>query len=164
MTGVDGRIGAPIVMQVEPVVDHAVRGLCVRPYPGHSMGCPNFGARDGCPPRAPMIERVFDLSRPVFLVAMSYDLAGHVREMGERHPGWTDRQKSNLLYWQGAVKARLRGAARYEACERGLVVLECPEATGVDVTATCEQAWIILEWPPRKTVWKVVFLGTPRSL
>ena len=110
-----------------------------------------------------MIEAVLNLEKPMFLVAVSYDLAGHVLEMGERHPGWTDRQKANLLYWQGAVKARLFEAARHESEQRGLLVVRCPEACGVDMTATFEDAWIILEWPPTKTVWKAVLLGTPRS-
>lgn len=163
MTGIEGRIGTPVIVQVHPVVDHSVRGLCPRPYPGHPKGCPNFGQKDGCPPMAPMIENVLDLEKPVFLVAVSYDLAGHVAEMGERHPGWTAKQRANCLYWQGAVRARLFETARHEAYERDLIVVKCPEANGIDMTATFEDAWIILEWPPKKTVWKAVLLGTPRS-
>jgi predicted metal-binding protein len=162
MTAIADLIGEPIVRRVEVVVDHSVRGLCTRRYPGHPKGCPNFGKKSCCPPRAPMIERVIDLAKPVWLLAIPFDLGTHVRRMGERHPEWTERQKANLLYWQAAVRKKLFESATY--IPRGLidtVVVRIPEACGVDMTATCANAGITLEWPPRKTVWKAGLLGTP---
>ena len=160
MTGTADRIGEPVVAQVEVVVDHSVRGKCTLPYPGHKKGCPNFGKKSICPPVAPMIENVLNLAEPVWLVAVPFDLAEHVLRMGEKHPGWTARQRANLLYWQGSVKKALRRAALRHAMSAGLcLILECPEACGVDMTATCANAGIALEWPPVKTVWKAVLVG-----
>ena len=154
-------IGTIVVSQVEVVVDHSMRGKCTLPYPGHKNGCPNFGKKSICPPKAPMIERVLNLAEPVWLVAVSFDLAAHVLRMGEKHPDWTMRQRANLLYWQGSVKKRLAEEARLQALAKGLpLIVGCPEACGVDMTATCSNAGILLEWPPVNTVWKAVLLGT----
>lgn len=156
-----GKIGEPVVAQVEVVVDHSMRGKCTLSYPGHPNGCPNFGKKDICPPRAPMIENVLNLAEPVWLVAVPFDLAAHVREMGKRHPDWTPRQRANLLYWQGSVKKRLAEEAKCQAIAKGLrLIIGCPEACGVDMTATCAGAGISLEWPPANTVWKAVLIGT----
>lgn len=155
------KIGEPVVTQVEVVVDHSMRGKCTLPYPGHPKGCPNFGKKDICPPKAPMVENVLNLAEPVWLVAVPFDLAAHVREMGKKHPTWTARQRANLLYWQGSVKKCLAEEARRQAIAKQLpFVLGCPEACGVDMTRTCADAAIFLEWPPVNTVWKAVLLGT----
>jgi predicted metal-binding protein len=160
-TSLASRIGHPVVCQVEVVVDHAVRGKCSLPYPGHKKGCPNFGKKSICPPKAPMIENLLNLAEPVYLVAVPFDLAGHVLRIGERHPDWTPRQRANLLYWQGSVKKHLAQVARYQAIAKQLsLIVGCPEACGVDMTATCANAGIVLEWPPVNTVWKAVLLGT----
>ena len=157
----ESKIGAPIVTQVEVVVDHSMRGKCTLPYPGHPKGCPNFGKKDICPPKAPMIEQVLNLAEPVWLVAVPFDLAAHVQEMGKKHPGWTMRQRANLLYWQGSVKKRLAQKAKCQAIVEDLsLIIGCPEACGVDMTATCAAAGIYLEWPPVNTVWKAVLIGT----
>ena len=162
MTAIADLIGEPIIRRVEVVVDHSVRGLCTRKYPGHPKGCPNFGKKGCCPPRAPMIERVINLAEPVWLLAIPFDLGTHVQRMGERHPEWTERQKANLLYWQAAVRKKLFESVTY--IPRGFidtVVVRIPEACGVDMTATCANAGITLEWPPRRTVWKAGLLGAP---
>lgn len=173
MTTIADLIGEPVTRRVEVVVDHSVRGKCTLPYPGHPKGCPNFGKKGCCPPQAPMIERVINLAEPVWLLAVSFDLGAHVLRMGEKHPEWTERQRANLLYWQASVnKALLSSAIHIPVYDhlcgspRGLidkVVVRIPEACGVDMTATFRNAGIDLEWPPKKTVWKGVLLGTPQS-
>lgn len=163
MSASNGLIGDPVVTPVEVVVDHSVRSHCKLPYPGHKKGCPNFGKKKICPPMAPVIEKVLDLGSPVYLLAIPFNLAAHVEKMGALHPDWTMRQRANLLYWQGSVKKKLRETAAYEAIAKRLVVVGCPEACGVDMTATCAKAGIVLEWPPRNTVWKAVLLGTRSS-
>lgn len=36
----------------------------------------------------------------------------------------------------------------------------CPEAMGVNVTATMKNLGVTLEWPPQKVVYKVAIIGT----
>lgn len=153
-----------IVPVLRAVVDPAVRGLCARPYPGHPRGCPNFKVKPGCPPGAPPVERVFAAGAPLWAVVNEFDLGAHVARMRARHPGWSDRQLRCCLYWQGTARRQLEDKiAALRAARPGLVVARCPEALGVNVTATLRLAGIDLEWPPVTIVRQVALAGSPAS-
>lgn len=144
------------------------RRLCRRPYAGHPSGCPNFGVREKCPPQAKHIMEVLDCSEAVWLVAKSYDLDAHEQRVRIAHPDWSVRQLRNPRHWQSLVMARLRQVSR-EVSKKFYggsgVVVEIPEAHGVNVTATCAGVGINLEWPTDTTgfhlVWKVMLVGRP---
>jgi len=155
----------PIIF-VEPVIDKSVRLLCLRPYPGHKKGCPNFGKRDICPPNCPLIDEVFDLSKPVVAVWTSFNLESHRERMKSKHPNWSRRQLDCCLYWQGGVNKNLRRNVEYNLeryiffnGEKNLIATYIPEAMGVNVTETMKNVGVILEWPPEKIVNKVAFVG-----
>jgi hypothetical protein len=148
--------------EVSPVVDPSVRGLCRRPYPGHPAGCPNHGRVDRCPPRAPLLRDLLDLSLPTWVVWVTFDLGSHVARMRVSHPGWSERQLRCCLYWQGTARRELRGElARFAVECPGLEGTWCPEALGVDVTATMRKVGVELEWPPRGSATLVALVGTP---
>ncbi len=148
--------------QVVPVVDHTVRKLCTRPYPGHPRGCPNFDRQDRCPGRAPLVERVLNLHREVWAIWNEFDLASHVERMRQVHATWSERQLCCCLYWQGTARKQLRATVeRFQRVHGPLDVLETPEAAGVNVTATMFQADIVLEWPPQTMAFQVVLAGLP---
>ena len=150
------------VRRVHPVLDPRVRGLCRRPYEGHPKGCPNWGKRPTCPPQAPLLGKLVDLSAPVFCVYNAFDLAGLVARMRTRHPHWTDRQAKCCLYWQGtARKALRRKVEEFMASRPGSIALYCPEANGVDVTATMASIGVKLEWPPENVAYQVALVGSP---
>ena len=92
---------------VTPVYAPAVRGLCARPYPGHPRGCPNLNHKAGCPPAAPRLPDVLDLSRPTYLIINELDLGAHAARLGALHPGWSDRQRRCCRYWQGTARNAL---------------------------------------------------------
>jgi len=80
--------------------------------------------------------------------------------MKENHPGWSDRQAYCCLYWQPRARKQLR--AKIEGFLRihpGLKIITCPEAQGVNVTATMKLIGIELEWPPREIAYQVVVAG-----
>jgi hypothetical protein len=164
------------LLQVYPIIDYSVRGLCQEPYRGHKKGCPNFGDpkhAHRCPPGAPFFDRYFDLTFPVFAVINNFDLEGHMAEMAQRtrkdKKTWTEDQLRCVLYWQNGEKGRIRlrrlinSALFREEC-RGYEVTECPEGMGVNVTVTMKQVGITLEWPVSqiKTVRQVAFLAMPK--
>ncbi len=161
------------VAEVTPVLDESVRDLCCRPYPGHPKGCPNWGKRDTCPPAAPLLQDILTLVEPVFAVWNRFDLAAHVARMRERHPGWSDRQLYCCLCWQGTARKQLRAKIKCFLHEQNLanaldlkyhvdlLVVGCPEACGVNVTATLASIGITLEWPPRVWAYQVVLVGQP---
>lgn len=148
----------------EIVIDYSVRKLCLRPYPNHPHGCPNYGKKPTCPPLSPKIEDVFDMSRLVFVVWVTFDFAAHREKMKAKHPTWTQRQIDCCLYWQGGVRKKLRAEiARALSCFQDsseYVAFDCPEALGVNVTATMKNLDIKLEWPPETIVYKVALFGT----
>jgi predicted metal-binding protein len=154
---------APLV-RVSPVLDPSVRGLCCRPYDLHPKGCPNFGKRATCPPQAPLFFSVYDADRPVWAVVNEFDLGGHVDRMRAAHSDWSDRQLRCVLYWQGGARAELKRqiAAALRALP-GCRAETCPEAMGVNVTATLAAEGITLEWPPVRIARQVALIAYPNG-
>lgn len=154
---------------VVPVVDAKVRGLCPRPYPLHPKGCPNFNHKDGCPPQAPMIGEVLNLSKPVWAIWNGFNFAGHVAKMREAHPDWSERQLACCLYWQPKARGMLRAEIRrfWEQVGDSQIgdldvarTVTCPEACGVNLTATMMSIGTVLEWPPKTTAYQIVLAGS----
>jgi hypothetical protein len=157
--------------KVTPRIDPAVRGLCRKPYPGHPGGCPNYSRKDGCPPGTRLLGDDIDLSRPVYAIYNAFPLGEHVAKMRARHPEWTNRQLRCCLYWQPRARKSLRHeideffaeTRRTMSVPRSWVVARCPEAQGVDMTATMGSAGIVLEWPPVNVAYQVVLIGSPQD-
>lgn len=146
-------------LRYEPVV----RSLCVRPYPLHPRGCPNFGKKEGCPPRAPRLPDHFDLSQSCYIIYNVFDFGAHVAKMRETHPEWSDRQLTCCLYWQAGARKKLQHAIlSFHAAHPECVSTTCPEAMGLDVTATLAALGVDLEWPPKTRAIQVAFAGVPR--
>lgn len=139
-----------------------VRGLCVKPYPLHSKGCPNFDKKEGCPPRAPQLPHFFDLTKPCYVIYNVFDFGAHVAKMRESHPSWSERQVTCCLYWQAGARKALRGLVEnFHSDHPGYASASCPEAMGLNVTATMEALGVELEWPPKTKALQVAFAGIP---
>ena len=111
--------------------------------------------------QAPLLQDVFDLTQPMFAVYNVFDMAAHVERMRQRNPGWSDRQLRCCLYWQAGARKKLKAEAlEFALKNRSLIIRYCPEAMGVNVTQTMEDAGVALEWPPLKTATQVAFVGS----
>jgi hypothetical protein len=132
---------------------------CRLPYPNHPKGCPNYGKRESCPPFALPFNKL--VQPPYFLVIEEFDIVAHAEEMKRRHPNWTERQCRNLLYWQKGVVKRLKEKSYgfAESLGEEYVVLEVPEANGVDLFETCKRIGINLELYPQETIRKIMIVG-----
>ncbi len=77
---------------------------------------------------------------------------------------WSERQLACCLYWQGTARKALRELLRWflHRSGKGLCVIACPEAAGVNITATMKSIGVELEWPPRTVTYQVVLAGTPK--
>jgi predicted metal-binding protein len=136
---------------------------CTLQYPGHPRGCTNYNKKYTCPPAAPFIQDYLDVQRPITLIAIKFDLAGHIKWMRVRNPSWSDRQVRCVLYWQAGVNKQLR----QEACRfiyhadgsRDMVYTTCPEAMGVNVIATAQRCDIPVQVQPKDTVYKIALVG-----
>ena len=150
----------PYYREVELVRIYTARELCVRPYPGHPRGCPNYGKKVGCPPGMPFVEDIIDVRKQTFVIWNRFDLGLHIARMRQRHPEWSERQVRCCRYWQGTARSRLYELLGFFSFEHpGMAIVECPEATGVDVTATMSRIAIDLEWPPMKWAYQVLVAG-----
>lgn len=144
---------------VKPVLDYSVRNLCVRPYPLHPKGCPNFGKKDGCPPLAEPISEILDMAAPVYAIWNAFDLLAHVENMRLKHPHWSDRQLYCCLYWQPRARKYLEGQIHTFSTRIMARKVYCPEAHGVNVTATMKTLGIELEWPPVNVAYQIILAG-----
>jgi hypothetical protein len=153
---------------VTPIYDPKMRGLCARPYEGHKHGCPNFSAKHGCPPGAPLLPEAYDLAQPCYVIWSVFPFGDHVAEMKRRHPDWSERQAACCLYWQGKARKALekeistfrRTLNTNDTCYN---IERCPEAMGLNVTETMRQVNIELEWPPAKHAVHVAFAGRTKA-
>ena len=145
------------------IIDYRARDWCKLPYPDHPGGCPNFNHRLTCPPQAPLIEDYFDLSQPLWLVAIHFDLKDHIARMKAKHADWTERQLRCVLYWQGKVNKTLSDQARQLANSRGCTYTLCPEAMGVQVIKTARVLGIPIKPRPTDCVYKIALIGETKE-
>lgn len=167
--GEDVRVlNLPFTVYVVRCLVHGpiVRTWCGLPYPGHPTGCPNVGnpEKAKCPPIAPYITEVLDITKPIYFVCSDYDLAAHVTRMREAHPDWSDRALRNVLYWQGTSRAQAaERAERASAALRCNFIERCAEGKGVNLYATCRLAGLRLRRIATLTICHhVILLGTGR--
>jgi len=119
---------------------------CLLPYPGHPRGCPNYGKKEHCPPRAPAIENYFNTARPLFFVHSEFDLEKHVSKMRDKHPKWSGRQLKCVLYWQGTSRKQLKERTKEAAHIFGTNAFTfIPEAMGLNVYVTARINGLKLE-------------------
>ena len=153
------------------------RKWCQLPYPDHPNGCPNYGKNPSCPPDAEYMDSILSKYSHFYLIYAIFNLDGQKRRMLSRHPDWTDRQATCLLYWQNSVKKALQERLREIQeinPEKRLYVLSSGsgfkqgafnqekiyslEAGGIDVFRTLKKNGISFELKPEKKV-KLVTLA-----
>lgn len=131
---------------------------CLLPYPGHPDGCPMYGTRDECPPYAPLFEAVVE--PPFYLAVQEFDLEGWVKKLQAEHPSRSEAQCRIPYLWQGKVKRELLAEAnKFLWTFPGGVILERPEANGVNLFATCRLQGMELEKNPQKVVKVMMIIG-----
>ncbi len=129
---------------------------CMLPYPNHPKGCPKF-------PKCPLEHidlgavRFSDLKW--FAVIEEFDLKAQAKKMQLRFPKWSDRKCRNLIYWQKGVMSRLyEKACSPMANLEGDILLDIPEACGVNVFETMAKVGIVIDRHP-DIVRKVMLVG-----
>jgi len=137
--------------------------LCCLPYPlphpDHPLGCPNFPR---CRDKYPDFKTLEGYEW--YAVVEEFDLKSHAERMKKKHPNWTERQCRNLLYWQKGVQKKLKDKAiKFTAEKRFLgdnfsLLLEVPEACGIDLFATMEKVGVKLQRNP-DLVRKIMLVG-----
>jgi hypothetical protein len=124
---------------------------CCLPYPSHKNGCPKFPA---CPEKQIDFLKVRDKYR-WFAVIASFDLKSHADKMQKQHIGWSRRQARCVLYWQAGLVRQLKAKAYSLKSD---IVLDCPEASGINLFVTMARVGINLK-PNPDEVRKIVLVG-----
>jgi predicted metal-binding protein len=150
-----------ILNQKDIVLDNRANNgfWCTLPYPNHKSGCPNYGKKKTCPPFTQSFQNI--IQGPYFLVIQEFDIQAHSKKMRLKHPHWSEKQCRNLLYWQKGLNKKLKDKSYELANKMGddFIVLEIPEANGVDVFKTCQNMNIELQRYPQDMIRKVMIVG-----
>ena len=132
------------------------RDLCAKPYYNHPKGCPNYGKKDTCPPNSPFWGEIFHLGAESYAIWNCFDFVEYVERMKQKHPNWSQRQLECCLYWQPKARKALReNISKFKKEYPDFMVVETPEAMGINVTETMAQIGIDLEWPPRTKTYQI---------
>lgn len=148
---------------VEAVYSPEIQKICRRPYCDHLRGCPNYGKRADCPPSALFFSDVFE--KEVYVAAIVFDFEKYLFHKRQIHPSWSERALRNPRHWQGHLRSELRnfvGEIAQKEKLNGEIIFN-PETMGVNVTKTCLEVGLKLEWPPEKKVSCVALIGKKRS-
>lgn len=147
---------------IQPSIDYGFRMMCRSPYPNHPKGCPNYGKRKTCPPIVKTLEEIFDCSKNFYAIWTTFPFGEHIAKMKQLHPNWSERQLSCCLYWQGTARKNLKQEILKftQTHSDFLIITSCPEAMGVNVTATMASIGEELEWPPKTITYQVALAGT----
>lgn len=149
-----------MIQLCKPIIQTNVRSLCCCPYHNHPKGCPNYGNKPTCPPVVQCFENVFDMARDIFVIWTTFHFGEHVAKMKILHPGWSERQLTCCLYWQGTARKKLKEEINmFIKHHPSFGVTTCPEAMGINVTATMNAIGQKLEWPPETVTYQVALAG-----
>ena len=123
-----------------------MREWCRLTYPGHPVGCPNYGRYVKCPPNSPFVEEILDVNKEMFLVHSEFNLQAHVDNMKAKHPNWTDKQLRNVLYWQRTSKNQMYERSLEFAKENNFdMLIFMGESVGINMYKTCRLSGLKLE-------------------
>ncbi len=142
----------------EIVITEKTRYWCELPYPNHPNGCPNVG---DCEATTKYVKDVFDMERNIWFVIVKFDIESFAERMKAKHPDWTKKQRTCLLYWQGSVESKLEDEAKKFVNKEGGTMYEMvPEGMGVNVFATMLKLGYPIETGrPEKNIFKVALVG-----
>ena len=130
---------------------------CTRPYEGYPKGCFKFPS---CPRSHPDFLTL--KSYRWFAVIEEFNLRAHAEHQREKHRNWTEKQLRNPRHWQSHVASLLRRRA-YSFSNRlmGDIILEVPEACGINVLGTMALAGITIQMKNPDIIRKIMLVGKP---
>ena len=137
----------------------AIQKLCLRKGGSFPKGCPNYNKKQGCPPQ-PLINEVFDLKKPMYLIYTNFSIKKVANRMQRKHPEWSEKMCYNPRYWQQTARKQHKlELEKFLQKYPDMIINRCPEAHGVNVHKLMSDiAKITLEWPP-KNLTRIVSVG-----
>jgi len=98
------------------------------------------------------------------MVIEDFDISAWESKQRLKHPDWTIRQLRNSRHWQKGLVKKLRESTRYWFNELDAdVMLDIPEACGVNLVKTMSDMGMPLEWgQTARTIRKIMLIGKER--
>jgi len=156
----------PIIIPLEEVFYDARASdgtWCLRPYSGYPKGCPNFVK--GCPQKRLDFLKLnghSEMKYDWFAVIEEYDIDAWEKKQHKKHPFKSRRWCRNPRHWQKGVMSRLlKKAQAFHNAFLSHIILDIPEASGVNVLATMARAGWFIQMHDPKTIRKVMLVGKP---
>ncbi len=156
---------------------------CRLPYPDHPNGCPNYNNNPVCPPNAPFLSNITDNYNYFYLITGRFNLLSYKESMLQRHPKWSERQATCVLYWQGSAKRHIKDFVKeiysehpensffllssgsgYKRLDIQQEKIYSMEAAGIDVFKTLRKNSIKFELKPKRFVLLVNLLCSDKEL
>jgi predicted metal-binding protein len=154
-----------MIVEINPnEIEYSKRfqSLCRRPFYGHSHGCPNFGKKESCPPNVPLIDRVLDLNKNIYIIFNKFEVGEFAEKIRKSHPRWkNERQWYNPRYWQPRARKLHKEEQARAKLEKSIdCIINNPEALGVNVTDLMSKIGFNLKWgwPPEHRIQKKEYL------
>lgn len=138
---------------------------CAKKYDGHPKGCPNFPE---CIETRPHFN-TYDQNLHWYAVVLRFNLKAHAEEMKKRPrkdgKEWTEAQARCVLYWQEHKVRKPLKTMAMKICHplMGDVLLDIPEANGIQVFDTMEEHGLVLERKKPDIIHKIMFVGKHSS-
>jgi predicted metal-binding protein len=152
-----------MIIQIKPSdleISSEYQHMCLKRGGSFRKGCPNYGKKEGCPPRE-LISKIFDFNKPIYMICTEIDLEKRVKHIRENHPDWTEAAIYNPRYWQPAArKVHEAEIEKFLETYLGVYVERTPEGAGINIDSLCRKYGVELEWPPRKITRLVSLAGS----
>jgi len=149
------------IINIDPKIikfSNKVQSLCLQTSKSFPKGCPNYAKKPGCPPQ-PLINGIFDLQKPIYLIYTDFEIKKVAERMRKKHHDWTEKQGYNPRYWQGTARKQHKLELKeFLETHPKTITNKNPEAHGVNVNNLMNKIGINLEWPPRKLS-RIISLG-----
>lgn len=126
-------------------ISRSYQCMCLKKSSSFRQGCPNYGKKEGCPPRN-LFDEDYDLNSPIYLIATDFNLTKQADRIRITHPDWTEKAIYNPRYWQNTARRIHSGEISDFLKENPEYTIEkSPEGAGINIDKLCRDYGIILE-------------------
>lgn len=141
-------------------IDMRAKEWCKIPYNNNKNGCPNYNKSKDCPPYSPDIDKFIDLNRKHWFILEKFNILSFQNKMLKKHPDWSIKKARCCLYWQNAVRKRLRiKIENFIDGDNKLIYTLLPESLGINVIKTAKKIGIPIKAKPDNIIIKIALVG-----
>lgn len=139
---------------------HSRNRWCKLPYPDHPHGCPYYPK---CHQNIPVFTCQHEQSFKWYAIILEYNQNDKIKRLQRNHPDWSHDLIMNHLE-KNIIKQLKRKAIVNSNRWQGDIILERPEASGINVMLTLFNENIVIEPFDTNNVKRFMFIGKPKKV